>query len=376
MTDKKYIIGTNSLDYNPKRNFGGLPFKSFTVKKTMDLCRIMDYLYFKIKKKSHPFFSNTFFGFGWNNISMFHFFNSVSLSDKPWVVTFENEIPRPYLKSEYLVKRLTHKSCKKIIAFCDRAKNIETYLLDKYPELKQAILDKLIVLQPPQSLYVQSVNEKDYSLPVTFTFVGVDFFRKGGAEILKATEKLISEGHDFKLNIVSQFKKGEWKDEHVTIADVEKTKEIIQRNNKFITHYYSLSSDKIMDLFKQSHVGLLPSYGETYGYVVLEAQACGCAVITSDMPPFREFNDNQFGWLINVPLIERNGTLDSNLSGEHLALFQDALYLGLYNAMKEAIENKDLLKEKAQKAIEHIRKDHSPEKRAKTLEEIYISALQ
>ncbi len=187
MTNKKYIIGTNSLDYNPKRNFGGLPFKSFTFKKKMDFCRIIDYIYFKINKKSHSFFSNTFFDFGLNKVSLFHFFNSVSLSNKPWVVTFENEIPRPYLKSKYLVKRLTHKSCKKIIPFCERAKDIEIYLLDVYPEFKQQILDKLIVLQPAQSLHVKSIQEKDYQKPIVFTFVGVDFFRKGGAENLMAT---------------------------------------------------------------------------------------------------------------------------------------------------------------------------------------------
>ncbi len=374
--EKKQLIGTNSLDYNPKRNFGGLPFKEFTFKKTMDLCRILDYIYFKLRKKSHPFFSNTFFDLGLNNVRMFHFFNSVAITNKPWVVTFENEIPRPYLKSKYLVKRLTNKSCKKIIAFCDRAKTIEIYLLDEYPDLKSQIQEKLIVLQPGQPLHIQSIAEKDYSQPVTFTFVGVDFFRKGGMEILKATQKLIAEGFDFKLNIVSQLKKGEWKDEHVMPADIENAKELIQKYNNVITHYFSLPSQEIMELFKRSHVGLLPSYGETYGYVVLEAQACGCAVITPNMPPFQEFNNNQFGWLIDVPLKERNGTLDSDLSGENLQLFQAALYNGLYSAMKEAIENKTLLKEKAALALEHIKNDHSPEKKAELLEQIYMDALR
>ena len=70
-------------------------------------------------------------------------------------------------------------------------------------------------------------------------------------EILKASEKLIEEGFDFKLNIVSQLKKGEWKDEHITPADIEKSKERIQRNNKVITHYYSLPSEEIMNLFSE-----------------------------------------------------------------------------------------------------------------------------
>jgi glycosyltransferase involved in cell wall biosynthesis len=376
MANKKYIIGTNSLDYNPKRNFGGLPFKSFSIEKKMDLFRIINHLYFKIKHKSHPFFSNAFFDFGLNRVSLFHFFNSVAFSNKPWIVTFENEIPRPYLKSPFLVKRLANKSCKKIIAFCDRAKNIEVFLLNKYPELKSTILSKLIVIQPAQVLHIQSINEKNYSNPVTFTFVGVDFFRKGGAEILMAVEKLINEEFDFRLNIVSQLKKGEWKDEHVSYSDIERTKKIIKNNSNIITHYYSLSSKEVMELFKQSHVGLLPSYGETYGYVVLEAQACGCPVITPNMPPFNEFNSNRYGWMINVPLKERNGTLESDISGEKLKLFQETLSHGIYVSMKEAIGDKEELRKKAQLAIEHIRNEHSPKKKSELLEQIYFEALK
>ncbi|HEX8514896.1 MAG TPA: glycosyltransferase family 4 protein [Bacteroidia bacterium] len=373
--DKDYIVGTNSLDYNPKRNFGGLPFRSFTVKKKLDLFRMFDFIYFKLKNRSHPFFSNSFFDFGLNKVDVFHFFNAVPITNKPWIVTFENEIPRPYLRSPLLVRQLTQKNCRKIIAFCDRARQIEVFLLDKYPEIRNMILEKLIVIQPSQKLYVQSVNEKNYTQPVTFTFVGVDFFRKGGADILKVADELIKEGLDFRLNIVSQLKKGGWKDEHVKDADIDEVKRFLELNKAVISHYYSLPSDKIIELFKQSNVGLLPSYGETYGYAVLEAQACGCPVITTIMPPFPEFNSNAFGWLIDVPLKKRNGILDSDLSGENLIRFKEALFKGLYQSMKEAITNKDLLKTKSQAAIEHIRNDHSPEKKAQQIEEIYLNAI-
>lgn len=375
MENRKIIVGTNSLDYNPRRNFGGLPYRNFVVQKKMDLFRILDYFYFKIKNKSHPFFSNAFFDFGLNNADLYHFFNSVSFSNKPWLVTFENEIPRPYLKSEYMVRRLTHSSCKKIIAFCNRAKEIETYLLDKYPGLKQAVLEKLIVLQPSQTLYIQSVAAKNYSGPVVFTFVGVDFFRKGGAEILQAAEQLINDGFDFRLNIVSRLQKGSWKDEHITLKDIEEAKRVIEKYKQIITHHYSLPTEKIMQLFMESHVGLLPSYGETYGYVVLEAQACGCPVITPAMPPFDEFNNEQMGWMVKVPLKKRNGVMDSDLSGENLQLFRNALRTGLYTAMKDAINNKEALKVKAANAIENIREKHSPEKNAEFLEELYRQAI-
>lgn len=373
--EKKYIVGTNSLDYNPKRNFGGLPFRDFVVQKKMDLFRMIDYAYFKLKHKSHLFFSNAFFDLGLNKVYLYHFFNTVPVTSKPWVVTFENELPRPYLRSARLVKRLTKPNCIKIIAFCDRARQTELFLLDNYPQYKQAIAEKLIVLQPSQQLHVQSIHDKNYDGPVVFTFVGVDFFRKGGEELLKAAEMLINEGFDFHLNIVSKLQKGHWKDAHVTPQHIENAKATIAKYPQYITHHYTLPGDKVLALFKESHVGLLPSFGETYGYVVLEAQACGCAVITTEMPPFNEFNNNNIGWMIPVPLAPRHGTFDSDLSGDNLQRFQNAVTKGLYEAMKEAITNSSLLKQKAANAIEHIRNNHSPERNAAFLEGIYHAAI-
>lgn len=375
MKEKKYIVGTNSLEYNPKRNFGGLPFQSFVVLKKLDFFRILNHIWFKAKRKSHIFFSNAFFDMGLNKVDLYHFFNTVPFTSKPWVVTFENEIPRPYLSSKKLVKQLAKDNCKKVIAFCERARKIEIFLLGKYPQYKQTIIDKLIVLQPSQELYVKTINEKSQTGPVVFSFVGVDFFRKGGEEILMSAEMLIQEGFDFKLNIVSKLQKGAWKDEYVTEQHIENAKKIIEKYPDVISYYYSLSGDKIMSLFKNSHVGLLPSFGETYGYVVLEAQACGCAVVTNDMPPFNEFNNDKIGWMLKVPLKERNGILDSDLSGENLKLFKNAVSTGLYNVMKEAITNRALLRQKAEKAIEHIKENHSPEKNAAFLEDIYLKAI-
>jgi glycosyltransferase involved in cell wall biosynthesis len=372
---KKLIIGTNALEYPQKRNFGDLPFEKFSVQKIPDICRIIDYFYFKLKKRNHPFFHNTFFDFGINKANVLHFFNTVSLSNKPWVVTFENEVPRPNLNSKYLTKRLTHNSCKKIIAFSHRAKEIETFFLNKHPELKAAVLNKLIVLQPSQKLQIESIDEKKWETPLCFTFVGVDFFRKGGAEVLKAAEKLINEGFEFKLNIVSRLKYGGWKDEHITEMDVHLAKEIIEKHKAVITHYYSLPANDILKLFSQSHVGLLPSYGETYGYSGLEAQACGCPIITPDMPPFDEFNNNEMGWLIKVPLKSGNGTMESDLRKHNLLAFQEALTIGLYESMKEAIINNELLRKKAAASLKNIRENHSPLKAAQLLEEIYLNAI-
>lgn len=53
---------------------------------------------------------------------------------------------------------------------------------------------------------------------------------------------------------------------------------------------------------KKSDVGLLPTWADTYGYSVLEFQACGCPVISSNTRGLPEINNNEAGWIINMPL--------------------------------------------------------------------------
>ncbi|MFW2788163.1 glycosyltransferase, partial [Acinetobacter baumannii] len=48
------------------------------------------------------------------------------------------------------------------------------------------------------------------------------------------------------------------------------------------------------------HIGLLPTWADTFGYSVLEFQACGCPVISTDVRALSEINNNDIGWLINV----------------------------------------------------------------------------
>jgi len=48
-------------------------------------------------------------------------------------------------------------------------------------------------------------------------------------------------------------------------------------------------------------LALLPTCAETHGDVVLEAQANGCPVITTDIRTLPEINPSEIGYLIEVP---------------------------------------------------------------------------
>lgn len=122
---------------------------------------------------------------------------------------------------------------------------------------------------------------------------------------------------------------------------------------------------------KHSHVGLLPTWAETYGYVVLEAQAAGSPVITTDIRALPEINNEQVGWLIPVPKDSSgNGLL---ATAQQRTEFSARVEAGLERAIREVLQNRESVKEKGIRSLERIRAHHDPGRAAAHLEEIYDS---
>jgi glycosyltransferase involved in cell wall biosynthesis len=58
--------------------------------------------------------------------------------------------------------------------------------------------------------------------------------------------------------------------------------------------------DQVREIFAAYHALLLPTRGENFGHVILEALSSGCPVITSNRTPWRELAKNRAGW--DLPL--------------------------------------------------------------------------
>ena len=379
MNINKLTVGTNHSGYNQYRNFIGLPYENTVFKKKTDYCKFSDYIYFKLTKKNHKYCHNYHNDFLIpNKPDLYHFFNTVSYTSKPWIVTHEAAIPRFGVKQEAGLKLLNNPNCKKIISFCKNAQNLLKFSLEKFPEYKEQILEKNIVIQPSQKLHINGIEEKSENKEIVFTFAGTDFFRKGGFETLKVFDKLIKQGAEVRLNIISglAYNTG-WKDVHITKNDFEYVQNIIHKNSNQISYFKSVPNNKVLEILRNTDIGLLPSYGETYGYTVLESQSCATPVITTQMPPFEEFNNENIGWLIPVPLIEREGGKTSDVySKRGIEEFSQTLENNLYKTIEQIINNKAIIREKAVNAVENIRLNHSPISRARELEKIYSEALE
>ncbi len=378
----KRIVGIKANYYPEKRNFTGLPVTNYSFEKKLDFYRLIAFAYFKLKKTTHPQWLNLFYDFNIGKYDLLHFFNAISLGNKPWITTFEYYLPRgahqfgKYPKeNKYInkvIKKLAGPNCKQLIALSEYAKNEQINYLSPFDTtLSQKIIDKIIVIHPPQQLHIDSVEKRTYNKVPELLIVGADFFRKGGLETLSAINSLKEQGIDVKITIVSRMQYGDYASQ-TTKKDLDTALSMIDQN-PLITWHKSLPNTEVINLFKKADIALLPSYDETYGYTVLEAQACGCPVITTNGAAFTEINNSDCGWVIDVPL---SGNRSIPRTDSDRILFKKNVISGIESVIKEVLNDPTLLMEKGQNCIDRIKKHHSVEKAAEKLSLIYDSILK
>lgn len=350
----------------------------------------------RLSKDLFPAFdlNNQFDDFELNKVDILHFSNGISFGRTPWVSHFETLLPRfsglmqryngkikNPIKLTPLIQRgfaaLQSPSCKRIIAWSQSAANIQSDLLTELPfEERETILKKMVVLHPPQELLVESPLQKQYSSfdPIRFILVGSGFFRKGGLETLKAFEKLVkNEGAPIKLVIVSSLRLEPYAARE---TEVEKDWAVrfIEENSDWIEYYSSLPNDKTIELIKKCDIGLLPTYADSYGFSVLEAQACGLPVISTDVRALPEINNTDIGWIIRVPKNDLGEAL--YFTAEDRERLSQQIQAGLEAIIHNIVADPFVIFEKAVKSIERIREMHDPTVYAQKLRAIYQDALQ
>ncbi|MEO6683133.1 MAG: glycosyltransferase [Ginsengibacter sp.] len=272
-----------------------------------------------------------------------------------------------------VLKALSQDNCIGLIALSECTKNMQLEMLKAFPEFETILKSKITVLHPPQKLLINSIDQKGLSYEkdeaLRFIFIGRDFLRKGGSEILKVFKEFSNdEQYKFELILITDINDKE-NFLFFNQKDIDNINNIISENPKWIKHYKELSNDKVLELIIKSHIGLLPTWMDTYGFSVLECQAGGCPVITTDIRALTEINNEELGWLIKFPANKLKHPIYE--SKKEFEICQEIIENGLRNILKDVFQNKQKIKEKAEASLNSIKTNHDEKKYTNQLKEIY-----
>lgn len=122
-----------------------------------------------------------------------------------------------------------------------------------------------------------------------FCFISTQFRIKSGPEVVKAFNQITTEYPDAMLCMVTDLSQA-----RKYLGSLEKYKNITWQEA-------NLSSQQVADLLAQSRCLLHPTLSDSFGVVVLEALAAGCAIISSQIASFPELVGPDNGDLLSVP---------------------------------------------------------------------------
>ena len=366
-------VGNNSETYNDSRNINSLPFKRYRFKRVYDFFNVPNALTYRLFGKISNRLKFLHCDFGVEQADVLHFCNTISLSRTPWIVTLESAIPRWNHESHFGIGLLSGKSCKKLISISEATDKIQRHYISLYPQYEREILRKMCVIHPPQKLLIEDYTEKNLDRElIVFTMIGHDFFYKGGKEVMSVFSRLLKKDYPIRLNVISNLNYGDYASQ-ATREDLLEVKNAVDQFPGRIIYHKQIPNEEVLSLLRTTHVGLLPSYADPYGYSVLEAQASGCPMVTTDIRAFPETNGSEFGWQIKVPKNELGYGLIQTASERRQ--FSQILETGLEETITEIVKHPETIKQKGMRSLERIRERHNPERIAREIEDIYDEAL-
>ncbi len=247
-----------------------------------------------------------------SDADFFHLFNSIPLRDCPFVVTTEAGLPRWWGAPPEIMldgwRRLASSACGRILAISQNAARMIAHELNACPQaLRQEIEAKLEVLLPPQEIPPQHDRAKFRTRgPLRLAFVGRDFLRKGGYQFVCALQTLARRNIAFHATIVANMRvtgepEAPWNQNGA--RHLAQTRAMLAALGDRVEFHETLPNRRVLDLFGRSHVALLPSLSEPFGYTVLEAASQLCPVLTTNIRAFPEINGDDCGWMVPLPVM-------------------------------------------------------------------------
>ncbi|WP_081679007.1 glycosyltransferase family 4 protein [Methylobacter luteus] len=353
--------------------------------KEIEYRRVVSIPIHRLERKG-TFYKNTPVILG-QKVDLIHTWNAIPLSNIPFVVSFENEIPR-YLGSVYKWQEslglsiLNSNRCLAILALSDIAAALarEKMLNLGYP----GIADKIRVFRG--GVDVSSLGEENEisaidlkcKRPLKMLFIGGDLFRKGLVPAYMAIKNLIEKGANINLTVVGRFKEGGYVLRENSPSPLEWDK--LLETSDWVTHYKSLPNKDVIKLMHDCDVLIFPSYDESLGWVIIEAALLGMPAITTNIFAIPELvKHNETGYVIDINLGRQNRwqgiwSHGTQLKAE-IEVANENIREGVEKSISKLLNNPELIKIWGNAAKEYMNKLYNFERAANQLHDIYFNCL-
>lgn len=241
---------------------------------------------------------------------LIHAFNRVPLNLKPFVIGFESHLPRVWgledsAYERLLFARLLGPRCRRIVAisqyaarnFCAAVAEAE---LDEASKL--SLTGKLEVRYPNLDVPETTPAPQPPREELQATFVGSHFGRKGGCVVARMAEIGYRRNLPIRFTIVSSLQAGGaiWTDPSRP-GFFDSYFSLLALPN--VTHVASLANADVKALLARSHIALLPTFADTFGFSALEAMAAGTPVLATAQAALPEAIEDGVDGLLLPPAV-------------------------------------------------------------------------
>lgn len=259
---------------------------------------------------SKRFEATTFFNpFPPSSFDLTHAYNRIPLGRTPFIIGFELHLPRAFGMEgtsyyDYLRRMLAGPRCRSIIAISEHARKIFRWSHEGSASADQ-LLDKLKLRYPSVNIpdFVDGMDEQSPE-PLKIAFVGNHFGRKGGCVAVRLAEMALHRNFPLQVEIVSSLEAGGdiWTDP-VSSSFFDRYFGLLELPN--VVWRRSMDHFGVNELMRRSHLSLLATLGDTFGFSAIESMANWAPVIATRqcaLPEFIQHDEN--GVLLDLETTE------------------------------------------------------------------------
>ena len=328
------------LGYNRRRSVGVIS-PAYGLEKVSYSLRPSGYDYYKVVRVpfsrlelNGSFVSQT--PIVWDGpVELVHAFNEIPIGMRPYVVSFEIELPR-YLGNpkpwqlKFGFDQLASSRCRRLLAMSEIGAQLFAENAKKmgYPGL----VEKLVVFRGSIKVTPRddrSPIARDESRPLKLLFVGRDGFRKGLIPTIDALEELVALGVDIEATIICRCSDDADYTNRGMNTDFASVRQRIEGQRKFTYLPYATNA-VVHDLMRSHDALLFPTLDESLGWVAVEAALAGLPVITTNIFALPELVvDGETGFVLPINRRADHRWLGLNLSGPAFVAEAEATFSSL-----------------------------------------------